>query len=135
MGRDFGGDWGLLASSALRHLGASSSLPVAFELHEACEGRRLDMKQVTASGWGQKPVSVVGRPPRDGLSGHFWFLLGTLTVQGNHTQNAASVLIIQIGGANQDGLLAISGSGALAGTSEVSLLGCFVPPSALGSRS
>jgi len=52
---------------------------------------------------------------------------GTLTIQGNYTQTAAGNLLIQIGGANQYGQLVISGSAALAGTLEVSLLGDYVP--------
>jgi hypothetical protein len=52
---------------------------------------------------------------------------GTLTIQGNYTQTAAGVLLIEIGGPNQYGRLALSGSAALAGTLEVSLLDCYVP--------
>ena len=52
---------------------------------------------------------------------------GTLTIEGNYTQTAAGILLVQIGGPNQYGQLAISGSAAPAGTLEVSLLDCYVP--------
>jgi uncharacterized protein with beta-barrel porin domain len=48
---------------------------------------------------------------------------GTLTVQGNYTQTATGVLLIQIAGANQCGQLAVTGSATLAGTLQVALLG------------
>ncbi len=52
---------------------------------------------------------------------------GTLTIQGNYTQTAAGVLLIQIARPDQYGQLAISGGATLAGTLEVSLLGNYVP--------
>ena len=52
---------------------------------------------------------------------------GTLIVQGNYTQTATGVLLIQIAGTSQHGQLAITGSATLAGTLEVSLLGNYIP--------
>jgi hypothetical protein len=52
---------------------------------------------------------------------------GTLTVQGNYTQTATGVLLIQIAGPNQYGQLAVTGSATLAGTLQVSLLDNYVP--------
>jgi hypothetical protein len=52
---------------------------------------------------------------------------GTLTIQGNYTQTAAGVLVIQIGGPNQLGQLAVTGSATLDGTLEVSLAGSYIP--------
>ncbi len=57
---------------------------------------------------------------------------GTLTIQGNYTQTAAGVLLVQMGGANQYGQLAVTGSAALAGTLEVALVDNYVP--AIGTR-
>jgi phosphopantothenoylcysteine synthetase/decarboxylase len=52
---------------------------------------------------------------------------GTLTVQGNYTQTATGVLLIQIAGPNQYGQLAVTGSATLDGTLQVSRLGTYVP--------
>jgi len=52
---------------------------------------------------------------------------GTLTIQGNYTQTATGVLLIQIAGPSQYGQLAITGSATLAGTLQVSLSGGYVP--------
>jgi hypothetical protein len=52
---------------------------------------------------------------------------GTLTVQGNYTQTATGVLIIQIAGLNQYGRLDVIGTAALDGTLVVSLGGDYVP--------
>ncbi len=52
---------------------------------------------------------------------------GTLTIEGNYTQTATGVLLIQIGGANQYGQLAVTGTATLGGTLDVSLLGWYVP--------
>ena len=48
------------------------------------------------------------------------------TIQGNYTQTAAGILLVQIGGPNQYGRLAISGNAAPAGTLELSLLGDYI---------
>jgi hypothetical protein len=52
---------------------------------------------------------------------------GTLTVQGNYTQTATGVLLIQIAGPKQYGQLAVTGSATLDGTLQVSLLDNYVP--------
>jgi hypothetical protein len=52
---------------------------------------------------------------------------GTLTVQGNYTQTATGVLLIQIAGPNPYGQLAVTGSATLDGTLRVSLLDNYVP--------
>ena len=52
---------------------------------------------------------------------------GTLTIDGNYTQTATGVLLIQIGGPSQYGQLAVTGTATLGGTLEVSLLNNYVP--------
>jgi hypothetical protein len=52
---------------------------------------------------------------------------GTLTIQGNYTQTATGVLLIQIGGANAYGELVVTGTATLNGTLEVSFLDNYVP--------
>jgi outer membrane autotransporter protein len=52
---------------------------------------------------------------------------GTLTIQGDYTQTATGLLLIQIGSASQYGRLAVSGTAALDGTLQVSLLNNYVP--------
>jgi hypothetical protein len=52
---------------------------------------------------------------------------GTLTVEGNYTQTATGVLLIQIAAHHQCGQLAMTGTATLAGTLQVSLLGDDVP--------
>jgi hypothetical protein len=52
---------------------------------------------------------------------------GTLAVQGNYTQTATGVLLIQIGAANAYGQLAVTGSSTLAGTLQVSFVNGYVP--------
>ncbi len=52
---------------------------------------------------------------------------GTLTIEGNYTQTATGVLLIQIGGPNQYGQLVVTGTATLGGTLDVSLLGWYVP--------
>jgi hypothetical protein len=53
--------------------------------------------------------------------------VGTLTIQGNYTQTANGVLLIQIGGANAYGQLAVTGTATLAGTLQVSFVNGYVP--------
>jgi hypothetical protein len=53
--------------------------------------------------------------------------LGTLTIDGNFTQTATGVLLVQIGGTSEFGQLAVTGTATLGGTLEVSLLNNFVP--------
>jgi len=57
--------------------------------------------------------------------------VGTLTIQGNYTQTAAGVLLIQIAGASQYGQLAVIGTATLGGTLDVSLIDGYTP--ALGA--
>jgi hypothetical protein len=52
---------------------------------------------------------------------------GTLTIQGNYTQTASGILLIQIGGANTYGQLLVTGTATLNGTLEVSFLDNYVP--------
>ena len=52
---------------------------------------------------------------------------GTLTIQGNYTQTATGVLLIQIAAPHQYGQLAVTGSATLAGSLQVSLLDDYVP--------
>jgi len=56
---------------------------------------------------------------------------GTLTIQGNYTQTAAGVLLIQIGSASQYGQLVVVGTATLGGTLDVSLIDGYAP--ALGT--
>jgi hypothetical protein len=52
---------------------------------------------------------------------------GALTVEGNYTQTATGVLLIQIADHHQCGQLVVTGTATLAGTLQVSLLGDDVP--------
>jgi hypothetical protein len=52
---------------------------------------------------------------------------GTLIVQGNYTQTATGVLLIQIAGSKQYGQLSVTGGATLDGTLQVSLLDNYVP--------
>jgi hypothetical protein len=52
---------------------------------------------------------------------------GTLTIQGDYTQTATGVLLIQIGGRNRYGQLVVTGTATLGGTLEVSLRNDYVP--------
>jgi hypothetical protein len=52
---------------------------------------------------------------------------GTLIVQGNYTQTATGVLLIQIAGSKRYGQLSVTGSATLDSTLQVSLLDNYVP--------
>ena len=52
---------------------------------------------------------------------------GTLSINGNYTQNAAGQLLIELASTSSFDRLAITGSAALAGTLDVDLLGGFIP--------
>jgi hypothetical protein len=59
---------------------------------------------------------------------------GTLTITGNYTQTVAGRLTLKIAGVGLYDLLAVSGSAALAGTLQVTLLGGYAPPAGTNFR-